>query len=90
MISPTRCSKHNPERAFTVGLTVGHNAAHPIEAERQALLNRHGGLCAVTGIPIAHAQAEGEAITAHAETQEHLLEIIMPIFAVPISRTRRD
>ena len=79
-----------PQRAFTVGLTVGHNAAHPVEAERQTLLNRHGGLGAVTGIAIAHAHAEREAITAHAETQEHLLEIIMPIFAVPIGRTRRD
>jgi hypothetical protein len=39
---------------------------------------------------IAHAQAEGKAITAHAKTQEPLLEIIMPIFAGPISRTRRD
>jgi len=79
-----------PERAFTVGLTVGHNAAHSREAERQALLNRYRGLCAVTGIAIAHAHAEWEALTAHAKTQEHLLEIIMPIFAVPIGRARRD
>ena len=39
---------------------------------------------------IAHAEAEWEALTAHAETQEHWLEIIMPIFAVPIRRTRWD
>jgi hypothetical protein len=39
---------------------------------------------------IAHAQAEREAITAHAETQEDLLELIMPICAVPIGRTRQD
>ena len=49
------------QRAFTVGLTVGHNAAHPVESERHTLLNRHGGLCAVTGIAIAHAHAEREA-----------------------------
>ena len=39
---------------------------------------------------IAHAEAEWEAKTAHAETQEHWLEIIMAIFAVPIRRTRWD
>jgi hypothetical protein len=79
-----------PQRAFTVGLTVGDNAAHPIESQGQALLNGHGGLSAVTGIAIAYTQAEWEALTVHAETQEHLLEIIMSIFAMPISRTRWD
>jgi hypothetical protein len=39
---------------------------------------------------IAPAQAPWEAITADAETQEHLLEIIMPILAVPIGRPRWD
>jgi hypothetical protein len=75
---------------LTVGLTVRHKAAHPLESKRQTLLNRHGGLGAVTGIPIASTQAQREAITAHTETQEHLLEIITPIFAVPIGRPRRD
>src|SRR4030095_9135479 len=55
-----------------------------------ASLDGDGRLCAVTGIAIAHPQAEREAITAHAETQEHLLEIIMPIFAMPIGRTWGD
>jgi hypothetical protein len=41
-------------------------------------------------MPIAQAHAQREALTAHAETQEHLLEIIMPICAVPIGRPRRD
>jgi len=39
---------------------------------------------------IAQAHAEREAITADAETQEDLLEIIPPIFAVPIGRPGRD
>jgi len=39
---------------------------------------------------IAHPEAEREAITAHAETQEDLLEVIPPIFAVPISRSGWD
>src|SRR5437016_10990861 len=79
-----------PQCAFTIGLTVGHNAAHPVESEGQTFLNRHGGLGAVTGMTIAKAHAQREAITAHAETQEYLLEIIMPIVAVPIGRPRRD
>src|SRR5262249_55961489 len=61
-----------------------------VEAEGHTFLNRYGGLGAVTGIAVAQAHAQWEAITAHAETQEHLLEIIMPIFAVPIGRPRRD
>jgi hypothetical protein len=79
-----------PQRALTVGLAVRDNATHPVEAERHTLLNRHGGLWAVTGMAVAHAQAEREAITVHAETQEHLLAIIMPIFAMPIGRTWGD
>src|SRR5215831_656770 len=67
------------QRAFTVGLTVGHNAAYPIEAERQTLLDRYGCLCAVTGIAIAQAHAERETLTTHPETQEDLLKIITPI-----------
>src|SRR5262245_27829886 len=78
------------EGALTVGLTTGHNATHTVESERHTLLNRRGGLCAVTGIAIPHAQAEREAITVHPKTQEHLLEIIMPIFAMPIGRPRGD
>ena len=35
-------------------------------------------------------EAEWEACTAHAKTQEHLLEIIMSILAVPIRRPRWD
>src|SRR5499425_1242654 len=80
----------HPQRTFTVRFTVGHNAVHAVEAERHTLLNGHRGLCAVTGIAIAQAHAEREAITADAETQEDLLEIIPPIFAVPIGRPGRD
>ena len=41
-------------------------------------------------MPSAQAHAQWEALTAHAETQEPLLELIMPIFAGPIGRPRRD
>ncbi len=75
---------------FTVGLTVGHKAAHSVESERHTLLNRHRSLCTITGIAIAHAQADRQALTAYTETQEDLLEIITPIFAMPIGRPGRD
>jgi len=39
---------------------------------------------------IAPPEAAREAIPAHAETQEDLLEVIPPIFAVPISRSGWD
>src|SRR4029450_4016541 len=80
----------HPQCAFTVGLTVRDNAAHPVAAARDTLRNGYGGLCAVTGIAITHPEAEREASTAHAETQEDLLEVIPPIFAVPISRPGGD
>jgi hypothetical protein len=35
---------------------------------------------------IAQAQAAREALTAHTETQAHWLELIMAIFALPVSR----
>ena len=79
------------QRAFTVRFAIRHNPAHPVESQRQTFLNGDWGLCAITRIAIPHAQAQWEAaITADPETQEHLLEIIVPIFAVPIGRTRRD
>ena len=31
-----------PQRAFTIGLTVGHNAADPVEAKGDTFLNRYG------------------------------------------------
>src|SRR4029434_4161873 len=30
-----------PQRPFAVSLAVSHNAAHPVESERQTLLNRY-------------------------------------------------
>jgi hypothetical protein len=39
---------------------------------------------------IAPAQAEREAIPAHAETQEHLLAIVMAVLALPIGGSGWD
>jgi hypothetical protein len=85
---PNALLQAQAQRAFTVCLTVGHNTAQAVESQRYTLLNRHGSLGAITGIAIAQAHAEWEASTAHAKTQEHLLEIRAVIFAVPVGRTR--
>src|SRR5215467_5677581 len=79
-----------PQRMFTIRLTISHNAVHPVETEGHPLLDRHRGLYTVTGVAIAQAHTERQALTAHAETQEDLLEIITPIFAMPIGRPGRD
>ena len=87
---PSMLLQAQPQRAFTVGLTVGYHAMHPVEAARHTLLERHGGLWASTGMAIAQAHAEREALTVDAETQEHLREIIAPILAGPRGRLGRD
>ena len=72
---------------MTVRLTVRHQAAYPVEAQRHTRRNSDGGLWAITGMAIAHAQAEREPLTPHAETQADLREIIRPICAMAIGRT---
>src|SRR4029453_8977247 len=59
-------------------------------AQGHPCLKRSGGRGAGTGIPSAQAQAQREAPPAHAETQEHWLEISTPLLAVPRGRPRRD
>src|SRR5262245_35895346 len=87
---PNTLFEASSEGALTVGFTVRHHAAHPVESQRQTLCNGHWGLWAVTRIAIAHTHTEWEPITTHTEAQKHLREIIMAILAVPISRPRRD
>jgi hypothetical protein len=87
---PDTLFEASSEGAFPGGFTVRHNAAPPVESQRQPLCNGHWGLCAVTRIAIANAHTEWEPITTHTEAQKPLLEIIMAIRAVPISRPRWD
>jgi hypothetical protein len=79
-----------PQRTLTVGLTLRDNAAYPLEAERHICLHRPGGLCPGTWVAITHAQTQWQAITAHAETQESLREILLPILALPRGRPWGD
>ena len=79
-----------PQHAFTVRFTVGHDAVHPVETKRHTFLDRHGSVCTVTRIASPQAHAEWEALTAHTETQEDLLAIITPLFALPLGRPGWD
>jgi hypothetical protein len=80
--------KAQAERAFTIGLTIGHNAAHSVESKCQTLFNGYGRLRTVAGVTITHTHAEREAITAYAKTEEDLLELVVAVFAMSIGRVR--
>src|SRR5215475_14412161 len=48
-----------PQRTFTIRLTISHNAVHPVETEGHTLLDRHRGR--YTGTGVASAQAHRQA-----------------------------
>ena len=76
--------------SFAVPLAVCHNAHDPVETQRETCLDRHGSLRTITGVAIANAHPQGQpAIAAHAQAQEHLLEIIAAVFTMPIGGTGR-
>jgi hypothetical protein len=78
------------QRACTVRFAIHHDTAHSIESQRETFLDDNRRLGAITRVAIVNPQAQWQSsITAYPETQKHLLEIIGPIFAVPIGRTRR-
>ena len=76
--------------AATIGLTIRHDPTHPLQAQGQTLLNRDGRFHTITAVAIPQAEAQGQpAIPTHAETEEHLFEIVTPVFAMPIGRPGR-
>ena len=76
--------------AATIGLTIRDDPTHPLQAQGQTLLNRHGRFHTITAVAIPHAEAQGDpAIPAHAETEEHLFEVVTTVFAMPIGRPGR-
>jgi hypothetical protein len=77
------------QRAATLGLTLRHNPTHPLQTQRQTCLNRERRFHTITPVAITNADASGEApISSHAETEEHLCEIVPPVFAMPIGWPR--
>ena len=62
-----------------------------LQAQREALLNRHRRLHTVTRLPIPPPESQRPpAIATHAETQEHLFAIATPIFTLSIGRPGRS
>jgi hypothetical protein len=76
--------------AATRGLTIRHDPTHPVHAQRQTLFNGERGFHTLPAVAIPQANAQGyPSIPAHAETQQALLEIGTPIFAMPRGRSGR-
>src|SRR5215510_11266145 len=71
----------------TIGLTIRHDPAYPLATQRQTLLNRHRRFHTITPVAVPHPEAHWDpSIAADPETQEHLFEIITPVFAMAIGR----
>jgi hypothetical protein len=76
--------------AATLRLTIRHHPAHPLQAQRQTRLNRHGCFYPSTAVALPDADAQGDApIPTDSETEQHMLEIIVAVFAMPVSRPGR-
>jgi hypothetical protein len=78
------------KRAPTIRFTIRHDPVHPLKAQGQTLLNGERGFHTVTAIAITNAYAQGQAaIPTHPETEQHLFEIVTPVFTVSIGRPGR-
>ena len=77
------------QRAATIGLTIRDDPTHPLQAQGQTLFNRHRGFSTIAAVAIAYTEAQGyAAIPTHAQTKEHLFEIVTTVFAMPVGRPR--
>src|SRR5215510_8540857 len=71
----------------TIGLTIRHDPANSLAAQRQALLNRHRRFHTITPVTVPPPEAHWDpSIAADPETAEHLVEIITTVFAMAIGR----
>src|SRR5678815_586558 len=78
------------QRAATIGLTIRHDPTHPLQAQGQTFFNRHGSFHTIAAVAITHTKAQGNAaVPTHAQTEEHLCEVVPPVFAMPVGRSRR-
>src|SRR5262245_47795493 len=75
------------ESAATIGLAISDDPTHPVQAQRGTLLNGQGRFDPITTVTIPQAYTERQTpIPAHVQTQEHLFEIVPPVFAMPVRR----
>src|SRR5262249_4067651 len=78
-------------RPTTIRLAIRHDPVDVLQAPSEARLNRPRRLHTVTRLPIPHPESQRHpAIATHTQTQEHLFEIVPPVFAMPIGRPGRS
>src|SRR5262245_64784174 len=78
------------QRAATIRLTIRNDPADSFQAQGHTLFNRHRGFYTIAAVAVADTEAQGyAAIPAHAQTEEHLFEVVTPVFAMPVGRPRR-
>src|SRR5215813_12287637 len=71
----------------TICLTIRHNPAYALAAQRQTLLNRHRRLHTITAVAVPHPEAHRDtSIAAAPEPEEHLFASIPTVFALSIGR----
>jgi hypothetical protein len=74
-----------------IRLTSRHDPPHPFQAPSQARLQGEGRCHTGTPVAIPHPAPQGQpAIATPPETQEHWLEVVPAILAVPLSRPGRS
>jgi hypothetical protein len=77
------------QRAATLRLTIRNDPTDPLQAQGQALFNRHRGFDTIAAVAVAYTEAQGYAtIPAHAKAEEHLFAVVTPVFAMPVGRPR--
>jgi hypothetical protein len=77
------------QRAATLRLPLRHDPTDPLHAHGHALGKRHRGFSTSAAVAVADTKAQGDAtIPAHAQTAEHLCEVVPPVLALPVGRPR--
>jgi len=72
------------QRAATIGLAISNDPTHPFQPQGQTLCNGDGGFHTIAAIAIAHPEPQRDAaISTHAETEQHLFEIVPPSLLCP-------
>jgi hypothetical protein len=84
---PESMLETQPQGTAPLGLTIRHEPAYPLAAQRQTLLQRHRRLHTLTAVAVPHPEAHRDtSIAADPETEEHLCESITTVLALAIGR----
>src|SRR5262249_58767514 len=79
-----------PQRRAALRLAIGDDPPAALPAPGQTLRQRHGGFHTLPAVPIPEAHAQGSpSLSAYAETQAYLLELIPTLLALSRGRPGR-